>query len=240
MTAKPENFDVFNRDVDKNSGYLYTTNTRLSSMLATRNSVHSVMAAGQFTGRSLVDVGCGDGHYSLQYWDSTHPRSLTGIDAAERAVALANQRKGDRRITFLTGDSHRLPFADNSFDVALLQSILHHDDDPPQSIREAFRVAPEVVIHEPNGWNLGLKIIEKLSRYHREHGERSYTHWRLRDWVQQAGGEMVSCKFTGFVPMFCPDWIARTMKALEPAITAIPGLNIAGCAVYTIVARRRS
>jgi ubiquinone/menaquinone biosynthesis C-methylase UbiE len=239
MSPRSENFEVFNRDVENNKGYLYTTNRGLSSRLATQNSVESVMAAGRFRGRSLVDVGCGDGHYSLQYWDSAQPHSLTGVDAAERAVELANQRKGQRQVSFRSGDSHNLPFPNDSFDVALLQAMLHHDDDPLQTIREAFRVAPEVVIHEPNGCNLGLKIIEKLSHYHREHAEKSYTHWQLRKWIEQAGGEMVSCTFTGFVPMFCPDWIANITKALEPLVEWAPVLNTAGCAVYTIVAKRR-
>jgi ubiquinone/menaquinone biosynthesis C-methylase UbiE len=240
MNQRPENFEVFNRDIQQNHGYLYTTNGGLSTRLATRNSLESVMAAGRFGGRKLVDVGCGDGHYSLQYWDFTQPRSLDGVDAAECAITLANERKGARQVTFLTGDSHHLPFNNDSFDVALLQAMLHHDDDPLQSIREAFRVAPEVVIHEPNGCNLGLKIIEKLSPYHREHAEKSYTHWQMRRWIEQAGGEMVSCTFTGFVPMFCPDWIANLTKALEPLVEWSPLLNTAGCAVYTIVAKRRN
>lgn len=240
MRPTCDQVEVFNRDVEENRGYLYTTNIGLSSRLATQNSVVSIMAAGRFRGRALVDIGCGDGHYSLQYWDVTQPRLLTGVDAAERAVELANQRKGERQITFRVGDSHKLPFAADSFDAALLQAILHHDDDPLQTIREAFRVAPELVIHEPNGCNLGLKIIERLSRYHREHAEKSYSHWRVRNWIEQAGGEVVSCRFTGFVPMFCPDWVARTTKVLEPLVEAAPLLKIAGCAVYTIVARRRA
>ena len=240
MSRKSENFEVFNRDIEKNQGYLYTTNTGLSSRLATRNSVESVMTAGQFRGRSLVDIGCGDGHYSFQYWDATQPRSFTGVDAAARAIELANEKRGERMMRFLAGDSHNLPFGNDQFEVALLQAMLHHDDDPLRTIREAFRVAPEVVIHEPNGCNLGLKVIEKLSPYHREHAEKSYTHWQMRRWIEQAGGEVVSCTFTGFVPMFCPAWIAKLTKALEPLVEGVPLLNTAGCAVYTIVARRRN
>ena len=240
MTPPDDHIEVFNRDVEANRGYLYTTNVGLSSRLATQNSVESIIAAGRFTGRGLVDVGCGDGHYSLQYWDVAQPRSLTGVDAAERAVQLANERKGHRPVTFRVGDSHNLPFARDSFDVALLQAILHHDDHPEQTIKEAFRVAPEVVIHEPNGCNPGLKIIERLSAYHRAHAEKSYSHRRVRRWIERAGGEVVSCRFTGFVPMFCPDWVARAFKSLEPLVEGTPALRTAGCAVYTIVARRRS
>lgn len=239
MNLRDRHIEVFNRDVDENRGFLYTTNIGLSSRLATENSVESIMAAGRFTGRDVIDIGCGDGHYSLQYWDVTRPRSLTGMDAAKRAVALANERKGQRPVTFRVGDSHRLPFGPDSFDVALLQAILHHDDDPQQTIREALRVAPELVIHEPNGYNIGLKAIERLSAYHRAHAERSYPHWRVRDWIRRSGGELVTCRFTGFVPMFCPNSIAKLMKTLEPLVERTPLLRMAGCAVYTILARRR-
>jgi hypothetical protein len=105
-------------------------------------------------------------------------------------------------------------------------------------IREAFRLAPEVLIHEPNGNNFGLKIIEKTSRYHREHHEKSYSSRRLRRWVEEAGGEVVSQRFAGFVPMFCPDWLARLMKGAEPLLERLPLLNALGCAVYVLVARR--
>ena len=39
--------------------------------------------------------------------------------------------------------------------------------------------------------------------------------------------------------MFCPDWVARAAKAMEPIVEGAPALGMAGCAVYTIVARRR-
>ena len=107
---------------------------------------------------------------------------------------------------FLAADGHRLPFRDDAFDVVLLQSILHHADAPEQMVREALRVAPRVVVHEPNGNNLGLKVIERVSKYHLEHGERSYTPRRVGRWVSDAGGAVVSCRFAGFVPMFCPDF----------------------------------
>ncbi|MCX5828408.1 MAG: hypothetical protein NTV58_10480 [Deltaproteobacteria bacterium] len=47
-------------------------------------------------------------------------------------------------------------------------------------------------------------------------------------------------KFAGFVPMFCPDRLARLMKTMEPAIEAIPVLNALACAVYVMAARRLS
>jgi hypothetical protein len=123
--------------------------------------------------------------------------------------------------------------------VALVQSVLHHDDTPVDLIREAFRLAPQIVIHEPNGNNLGLKIIEKASRYHREHHEKSYTSRQLRRWIEEAGGQVVYWQFAGFVPMFCPDPLARLMKAVEPLVERTPGLKALACSVSVVVAKRR-
>jgi ubiquinone/menaquinone biosynthesis C-methylase UbiE len=236
--AQRKNVDVFDRDAEINKGYYYTNSVRLSCRLATQRSFDAILATSSLGNRSVVDVGCGDGFYTIRFWDTAQPKSMVGLDPASHAITLANTNKENRPVKFLVGDAHQLPFSDNSFDVALVQSILHHDDNPKDVIREAFRVAPEIVIHEPNGNNLGLKVIEKLSRYHREHNEKSYASSQIRRWVEESRGVITYQQFAGFVPMFCPSVIARTMKALEPVVEALPFVKRIGCAVTVIVARR--
>ena len=234
-----KNVDVFDRDAEINKGYYYTKSVQKSCRLATQRSTDAILATASLYNRSVVDVGCGDGFYTIRFWDRAQPKSMVGLDPAGHAIAVANTNKENRLVQFLVGDAHQLPFSDNSFDVALVQSILHHDDNPKDVIREAFRVAPEIVIHEPNGNNLGLKVIEKLSRYHREHNEKSYTSRQLRQWIEESGGVIAYQRFAGFVPIFCPSVIARIMKALEPVVEGLPVVNKFGCAVTVIVARRR-
>jgi len=239
MTPPKPNVDVFERDASTGGSYVYTAENRLSCRLATETSLNAILATGALSGRSILDMGCGDGYYTVQYWDRAKPSALTGVDAAAAAIQVANRRKEGLPIKFEVADIHALPYADNSFDLVLMQSVLHHDDDPALTIREAFRVAPAILIHEPNGYNAGLKVIEKTSRYHIEHGEKSYTAGRLVDWIEKAGGRLESQKFAGFVPMFCPDWLAKTMKAVEPLLEHTPGLRVLGCAVVVLVARRK-
>lgn len=238
MKPASSNGDVFDRDAITNAGYLYTNTSGLSSRLATQRSTDAILAVGRFSGRSVLDMGCGDGFYTIRFWDQGRPRMMLGIDSASHAIDVAKTRKGDRSIQFAVGNAHHLPYPDNSFDLALVQSILHHDDLPLDMIREALRLAPEILIHEPNGNNLGLKIIEKTSPYHREHGEKSYTSRQLARWIEQAGGRVVYRRFAGFVPMFCPDWLARGMKAVEPLVERLPLANAFGCAVSVVVAIR--
>lgn len=234
------NVDVFNRDAMTNAGYMYTTNTRLSSQLATKRTTDAILQRGYLAGRSVLDMGCGDGFYSIRFWDHGQPRAMVAVDAAHFAIEVANTNKQDRPIQFVVGDVHRLPYPDDIFDLVLIQSVLHHDDNVLGIIYEAFRLAPQILIHEPNGNNFVLKIIEKTSRYHREHHEKSYTPRHLRRWVKQAGGRIVYQQFAGFVPMFCPDWLARTMKYIEPLVENLTLINALGCAVYVLVAERSS
>ncbi|MDQ3699161.1 MAG: class I SAM-dependent methyltransferase [Gemmatimonadota bacterium] len=239
MSKPNANVDVFNRDVEANAGYLYTTNSRLSSRLATDRSTDAILEVAAFRDRSVLDLGCGDGFYTLRFFDRGKPRALVGADAATQAVMTASSRANGRPVRFVVADAHRMPFPDDSFDVVLVQSILHHDDDPAAMIREAFRLAPTIVVHEPNGNNPGLKIIEKVSSYHREHNEKSYSSRQLARWIRNAGGLVSRRRYAGFVPMFSPDPVAKTMKVLEPIVERLPFVNALGCAVCILVATRR-
>lgn len=235
-----ETVEVFNRDAEVNAGYGYTTSGCLSSRMATQRSIAAIAGTAEFRGRLVLDLGCGDGFYTAQIWDRDRPRSLVALDAAGAAVHLAASRLGVRPVCFLVADGHRLPFPDDTFDVVLLQSILHHDDKPQGMIKEALRVGSRVVVHEPNGNNPGLKVIERVSKYHLDHGEKSYPPRRVGKWISAAGGTVVSCRFAGFVPMFCPDVVARLMKFLEPWVERLPLVNALGCAVYVMVVKKNA
>jgi ubiquinone/menaquinone biosynthesis C-methylase UbiE len=235
---RQENFAAFDADVGEHGQYLYTNNAQLSCQLATQRQRDAILALGRFMGRSVIDIGCGDGFNTINIWDGGHPRAMTGIDPAPRAIDAANAGKGDRPLTFAVADAHDLPFPDRHFDLAVIQGVLHHDDDAQDIIREAFRVAPEVLVLEPNGNNLVLKLIEKLSPYHRTHHEKSYRSGLLRRWVKESGGTMVREEFAGLVPIFCPDWFARLAKRLESVVELLPVVRVCGCAVYVFVARR--
>jgi ubiquinone/menaquinone biosynthesis C-methylase UbiE len=197
-----------------------------------------ILSTGLFADRSVLDVGCGDGSFTVLFWERGRPTAMTAVDAAAEAVLRAQGRAAGRPIRFAVADAHHLPFADDTFDLVLLQSILHHDEDPLATLREGLRLAPRLLIHEPNGSNLGLKIIERVSPYHRAHREKSFSVQQLTRLIRQAGGRAEYHRYAGFVPMFSPDWLARIMKALEPVVEWLPGLRKLACAVYILAVAR--
>jgi ubiquinone/menaquinone biosynthesis C-methylase UbiE len=229
----------FNRDVSSNEGYLYTTHASLSSRIANRRLTDATLEAVDLRGKRVLDIGCGDGTYTLELFDRGRPASMQGVDAAEEAIKVALRKAGSRRIDFCVESACRLPYADNSFDIACIRGVLHHVEHPVDALREAFRVAPVIVVIEPNGYNPFLKLLERFSNYHIAHKERSFTSKQFDHWVSRQGGVVEKRKWLGLVPFFSPDWIARVLKFFEPAVERVPPFNFLLCAVYVFVAQRK-
>ena len=186
----------------------------------------------------MIDIGCGDGTFSIELHDRGRPFGIHAIDVAEGPVEIARRRAGARDITFEVASAYDIPRGDNSFDIAHVRGVLHHMDRPFAVMREALRVAPTLILLEPNGYNMGLKMIEKLSRYHREHGERSYPPGRLDRFARQLSRRVTHRSFFCTVPYFCPDWFARAMKRIEAKVESLPLVNQLACGAYVMVAER--
>lgn len=95
---------------------------------------------------SVLDVGCGPGVFTQHL--RRRARVVVGVDASP--AMLARGQDGEA----VVADAGCLPFADRSFDVVFEANVLHHVDDPQQTVREMARVARKaVVIIEPNRLN---------------------------------------------------------------------------------------
>lgn len=228
----------FERDLAARGRLLYTGD-RLSARLANARLTEAVLAAASFEGRRVIDIGCGDGTYSVELAALGRPARLHGVDPAAVAVHVARrQAEGRDGLSFEVGSAHALRHADGAFDLAVLRGVLHHVDRPADALREALRVASTVVVVEPNGLNPGLKMLERTSRYHREHDERSYPPSVLDGWVVASGAAVVRREWIGFVPMFSWDRYARVAKLIEPVVEGLPGLRTIACAQYVFAASR--
>jgi ubiquinone/menaquinone biosynthesis C-methylase UbiE len=231
--AGPEPFD---RDVELNEGYRYTTNAPLSSRLANDRLTDATLELVSLVGRSLIDVGCGDGAYTADLARRGNPSEIVGIDPSPRAVEVAARRHPGLR--FEVGAAAWLEVSAECFDVAVARGVLHHADDPARLLRAIGRVAETVVVIEPNGWNPVLKVIERASAYHREHGERSWRSSVIDGWLREAGFVPATRMYAGLVPFFCPTPAARVLKALEPLVESSGPLGRAVLAVYAVRATR--
>ncbi|MGA9116837.1 MAG: class I SAM-dependent methyltransferase [Bacteroidota bacterium] len=238
MNGQNPSVDAFNRDIVSNEGYLYTTNARLSSRLANQRLTELALAAADFSGKKVIDIGCGDGTYTRELYDRGKPSRIVGVDPADEAIVLARKKDRGTSVEFEVHSADALPYPDASFDLAHVRGVLHHMDRPFEALGEALRVSRQVIVIEPNGRNPVVKLLERFSPYHRAHHEKSYPPASLEKWVTALGGEVVVRRYAGLVPFFCPDWFARLMKSMEPAVERTAGLRSIACAVFVFVATR--
>lgn len=92
-------------------------------------------------GLRLVDIGTGTGRV-LELL-SPRIRQGIGVDASKAMLALARARLANpdhAHCQVRLADMYRLPLADGSFDLAVMQMILHYAEDPAGALTEATRV----------------------------------------------------------------------------------------------------
>jgi ubiquinone/menaquinone biosynthesis C-methylase UbiE len=233
-----QNVSEFNLNVAENGGFLYTTNATFSSDVANKRISDEIFKFIKPTYRTLVDIGCGDGMYTNNIKRNFPKLEVFGFDPAGTAIELASKKYPAVRFETINLLAQDLPVPATKFDVAVIRGVLHHLSDQQLAIENAFRLADNVIIMEPNGNNPILKFIEKTSRYHIEHEEQSFFEWQLKSWIRQAGGRVDSWSYVGYVPFFFPTGPAKLIYAMQPFLEKIPVLKHIFSAQFIIACSR--
>jgi len=229
---RERNIEEFNRDVSAHQGYVYARADRLSCRISNARMSEAIAELADLHGKTVVDVGCGDGSYTYELLQMG-ASSVVGIDAAEGAIRLARERYAHvPAMTFETCDIYSLVAPPARYQVAVLRGVLHHLYQVEKAIENVCRLADTIIVVEPNGNNPILKIIEQTSRYHIAHEEKSFPPRYLDQLFKRQGGEVMQSKYIGLVPMFCPDWMAKALKQVEPFVESLALIRALCCGQY--------
>lgn len=220
-----QNVQVFEQNVRENGGFLYTTNATFSSSVANKRISDEIFKHIKPHYRTLVDIGCGDGMYTDNIKQNFPNLRVYGFDPAGAAIEVAKKKYPSVEFDTINLLDDNLPVPAQKFDVAVIRGVLHHLTDQQKAISNAFRLANNVIIMEPNGNNPILKLIEKTSKYHIEHEEQSFFEWQLKGWIRNAGGKIDSWSYVGYVPFFFPDKPAKLIYSMQPFLERIPVLK---------------
>jgi len=91
-------------------------------------------------GGRWVDVGCGNGAFTELLVQRCGPVEVQGIDPSEGQIAYARTRLESPTVRFQVGDSMALPYADATFDAAVMALVIFFVPEPAKGVAEMVRV----------------------------------------------------------------------------------------------------
>ncbi len=119
-----------------------------------------VMGFDEFAGAQLLEIGCGMGTDLLQF--ARAGAKVTGTDLTPRSIEISRQHLAlyGESGNFAIADCETLPFADDSFDVAYSNGVLHHT---PDTMFREVKVQVEQLTR-PELYIIGRFIPERMFR----------------------------------------------------------------------------
>lgn len=160
---------------------------------------------------TLLDVGCGTGHFSRRF--AAFGLQVTGLDPDAGAIDFARQQDGP--IAYLKGSAERLPFPDASFDYAVAVTSICFIEKAEEAITEMWRVSRKAIV---------LGMLNKNSLLYKQkynHGSYRGARWdRFDDIVKivsglKPGAASVSRGTAVFLPWSGP--IAQAIETVMPS-----------------------
>jgi ubiquinone/menaquinone biosynthesis C-methylase UbiE len=139
--------------------------------------------AGELAGKSVLDVGTGTGRAACIL--AREGAQVTGLDFSMEMMRVGLERAGreGRRIGFLRGDAHGLPFPDRSFDVSVSFRVLMHTPGWRTCVQELCRVTRRRVVIDYPALSSAASLQAAVRRLKQRLGRPTEAYRVFRDRV---------------------------------------------------------
>ncbi len=89
---------------------------------------------------TILDVGCGTGHFTRHVAEMLPTAMVIGLDFDESRLRFAQSQHSADNLRYELGDMAHMPFEDGRIDLVFCRFVLVHDQDPTGVLREMARV----------------------------------------------------------------------------------------------------
>ncbi|MCX2826444.1 class I SAM-dependent methyltransferase [Bacillus pseudomycoides] len=119
---------------DAHNKYTYATRKADSSWCEMIQNIIDV------SGKNIIDIGCGGGIYTKEL-ALMRASKVIGFDFSKKMLQAATENCASvPNISFIHGDAHHMPFANETFDIVVSRAVIHHLQDIPKFLQEASRI----------------------------------------------------------------------------------------------------
>jgi 2-polyprenyl-3-methyl-5-hydroxy-6-metoxy-1,4-benzoquinol methylase len=100
---------------------------------------------------SILDVGCGGGHFTMELAKQFPNAQVMGIDISNEAINFARKKLKNANVgnvLFKVPSSNQLAYSPNSFDIVTATLVCHHlkDDQLIEFLKRSYKVAAKTII----------------------------------------------------------------------------------------------
>ena len=178
-------------------------------------------------GESLLETGCGTGEFTRML--DRFGLNVTAFDLAEGCVGAARKAVSLRPgFEFAAADITSLPFRDNSFDICLGVSILHHipvEDCWPEIIR-VCRDGGRFFFSEPNMLNPWVMVEKNIGWVKRKledsEEESAFFRWRLENLLNSYPGTESHVVNIDFIHPLIPEFMLPAVEKISGVLEKLP------------------
>jgi ubiquinone/menaquinone biosynthesis C-methylase UbiE len=192
-----EFFDSYARDFSAIYGNENTLVNSVVNKLFRKSMVlrydRTLAGCAPIEGKTVIDIGCGPGHYGVELARRGAGRVL-GVDFAPGMIDIAKQRAGRAgvgdRCTFTLGD-FLTATGDETFDYAIVMGFMDYIADPADLIGKVLRVCRGKAFFSfpadggPLAWQRKLRYRSRCALY-------MYTEPQIRSLVAGSGAKASS------------------------------------------------
>jgi len=194
---------------------------------------------GDLSGRRVLDLGCGDGAYTLLA--AKKGASAVGLDISPEMLKAARSRADAEgtQVSWCQASIGAIPFASNAFDIIIAVTVLCFIDNSDSAVKEAARVlrpGGSLVIAELgkySAWAVSRRVRGWLGS-RTWSGARFWTVRELRRAMEAAGLRFDSAEGCVYYPP-----VALLAEALSPFDRGLSRLGRYGAAFIVVKATKR-